>query len=174
MRSASRHLLALAAVASIALPALAERGDDADRVSKNGRTEMTVGDVSVVVEYGRPSVRGREIWGGLVPFDQVWRTGADEATTFESSGDLLVQGETLPAGRYGLFTIPGETEWTVVFNSVADQWGAYDYDASKDVLRVTASPDGAEKTEALEFVADGSRLVLRWDTLALPIELSTP
>lgn len=168
-----RHLitltLSLALVFSLA--ALAERGDDTDRASKNGLTEGQIDGVDVVVEYGRPKVKGRDIWGGLVPYGKVWRTGADEATTIQLSADVEVEGEPLPAGRYGLFTIPGEEQWTVVFNRVADQWGAFGYDDTEDVLRVEVEPRTAEHVEEMEFVIDGPELVLRWEELAVPIAI---
>lgn len=127
---------------------------------------------TVVVNYGSPSVKGRTIWGELVPYDQVWRTGANEATTFTVSKDIMVEGNNLPAGKYGLFTIPGENEWTVIFNKTADQWGAYEYDASKDALRVKVKPEMInESAESLEYQIDGSALVIRWEKMRLPVQL---
>lgn len=159
--------LSLAAV----LPAFAQRGDDSDRVSKNGRTAGQIDGVDVIVEYGRPKVKGREIWGGLVPYGKVWRTGANEATTVRLSAKVLVEGEPLAAGRYGLFTIPGEERWTIVFNRVADQWGAFSYDPSEDVLRVEVEPRANEHVEEMDFVIEGSDLVLRWAEMAVPIRI---
>jgi hypothetical protein len=150
----------------------AERGDDADRVSKNGSTMGDIDGITVTVEYGRPNVKGREIWGELVPYDEVWRTGANEATTIEFSGDVAIDGQKLPAGRYSLFTIPGAEEWTVIFNDQPDQWGAFKYDSSHDVLRVTATPGSSENVESLDFVIDGSSVVLRWEEIAVPIEVA--
>lgn len=168
MRSPRRLVPSLAALALLlALPALAERGDDADRKSKNGKTSGTVDGVEVTLEYGRPNVKGRAIWGGLVPYGKIWRTGADEATTISFGADVLVEGQPLAAGTYGLFTVPGESEWTVVFNSVPDQWGAYSYDAAKDVLRVTVEPAAGDHVESLEFTLDGSDVTLRWEKLAV-------
>lgn len=162
-----RHPLTLAASALLALalaaPAAAQRGDDAARKSKNGRTEATIAGVAVVVEYGRPMVNGREIWGKLVPYGRVWRTGADEATTITFSKDVTVEGQRLAAGTYSLFTIPGESEWTVIFNRTARQWGAYEYDAGADALRVTVTPESGEHVEALDFVVEGERVVVRWE-----------
>lgn len=155
-------------LAVTALPALAERGDDANRASKNGKTEGSVDGVSVTLEYGRPKVKGRTIWGGLVPYGKVWRTGADEATTITFGQDVTVEGEKLPAGTYGLFTIPGEEGWTVIFNQVAQQWGAFKYDSAKDVLRVTVQPRPHEPVEEMDFVLDGDQVVLRWEKLAVP------
>ena len=154
------------------VPAVAERGDDAERASKNGKTEGSIGGVDVTLEYGRPNVKNREIWGGLVPYDKVWRTGANEATTFSISKDVMVEGKELAAGTYGLFTIPGEAEWTVVFNKVPDQWGAMKYDAAEDALRVTVKPEAADFVESMEFEIDGSDVVLRWEKVAVPVTLS--
>ncbi|MEO0606525.1 MAG: DUF2911 domain-containing protein, partial [Myxococcota bacterium] len=98
------------------------RGDDAERSSKNGELSHTFGDAKVVVRYGKPMVKGRTIFGDLVPYGQVWRTGANEASVFATDADLKVQGQPLPKGVYGLFTIPGEEQWTVIFNGNAEQW----------------------------------------------------
>ncbi len=167
-----RRLLSLLALAALALPVLAGRGDDADRKSKNGKTEGTIDGVEVTLEYGRPNVKGREIWGGLVPFGKVWRTGADEATTISFSDDVTIDGEPLPAGTYALFTIPGEDEWVFIFNKVADQWGAFSHDAGQDALRVSAEPEAAEHVESMEFAIDGSSVVLRWEELAVGFEVA--
>jgi hypothetical protein len=165
---------ALASTLLLASTALAQRADDADRVSKNGAAEGTVDGVPVVLEYGRPEVRDRDVWGELVPWGEVWRTGANEATTIELGSDALVEGEPLAAGRYGLFTVPGETAWVVVFNRVADQWGAFDYDAAQDVLRVTVEPRAAEHVEAMDFEIVEDGIVLRWEELAVPISIAAP
>lgn len=146
------------------------KGDIASPM-KEMRTKM--GEETLIVNYGSPSVKDREVWGSLVPFDAVWRTGANEATTFESSADLKIQGQDLPAGKYGLFTIPTKDgDWTVIFNSTWEQWGAYEYDESKDVLRVTATPTMREEgSETMEFVMKDNKLVLQWEKLELPIKI---
>ncbi len=165
--------LALAFTLAI-LPAtgLAERAGDADRPSKNGKTEGTIDGVHVVIEYGRPKVNGRKIWGGLVPYGEVWRTGANEATTITFSAPVKIEGKNLAAGTYGLFTVPGESEWTWVFNSVPNQWGAFKYDQSKDVLRVTAKPMKHAPVEAMDFVIEGNKVIVRWADLAVPFTVS--
>ena len=159
-------------MAAAALPVWAERGDDSDRKSKNGRTEATIDGVAVVVEYGRPNVNGRQIWGGLVPYDSLWRTGADEATTIQLDQDVLIQGQPLAAGTYSLFTIPGETEWTFIFNKVAQQWGAFGYDEAEDALRVTVTPAPAEHVESMEFVVEGASVQLRWAEVAVGFDVA--
>lgn len=155
------------------VPALAqERGDDADRKSKNGETNATIDGVDVRITYGRPQVRDRAVWGELVPYDEVWRTGADEATTITFSRDVLIEGEPLAAGTYSLFTIPSQGSWTVIFNEVAEQWGAYDYDASQDVLRVEVEPASGDHVEELTFSVEGSSVVLAWETLRVPFDVA--
>jgi len=166
-----RSILTLILCAAVALPALAERGDDAGRASKNGRVSGTINGVELTVEYGRPNVKGRTIWGGLVPYKKVWRTGADEATTITFGQDVSVQGEALAAGTYGLFTIPDEGTWTVIFSKTADQWGAFNYDAGQDALRVTVEPHAAEMVESMDFQVDDAALTLHWDKLAVPVEI---
>ncbi|MBU0695609.1 MAG: DUF2911 domain-containing protein [Bacteroidetes bacterium] len=89
----------------------------------------------VTVTYSRPNTKGRKIFGGLEPYGAVWRTGANEATTIEFSNEVSLGGKLVPAGKYGLFTIPGEKEWTVIINKTANQWGAYDYKQADDLLR---------------------------------------
>ena len=125
--------------------------------------------VDLVLQYGSPSVKGRPIWGALVPFDSVWRTGANEATNIEFKEDVLIEGKLLAKGKYGLFTLPdNEDNWTFIFNSVSDQWGAYDYEASKDVLRVnvTSTKLNTQK-ERMNFLLDQSTntIAFQWDSL---------
>lgn len=157
--------LAATLAVALALPAFAQRGDDTRRKSKNGKTEGEIAGVAVALEYGRPSVAGRTVWGELVPYGKVWRTGADEATTITFSKDVEIQGQALAAGTYALFTIPGEGEWTVIFNKAAKQWGAYEYADAQDALRVQVQPAEGEMVEALDFVIEGDRVILRWEKL---------
>jgi len=164
-------LLAVLLLAA-ALPAWGERGDDTDRPSKNGKAEGTIDGVEVTVEYGRPKVKDREIWGGLVPYGKVWRTGANEATTITFSQDVKVEGQMLAAGTYGLFAIPSESEWTIAFNSVAQQWGAFDYDKSKDVLRVTVKPQASEHVEEMTFEVGNGAVTLGWEKLAVSFSVA--
>jgi len=139
------------------------------------RKEMTttLGGVQVTVDYGSPSVKGREIWGGLEPYDRVWRAGANGATAITFSEDVLVEGQPLAAGTYAFFAIPRQGEWTVILNSVAEQWGAYDHDPAKDVLRADVSPRMEEANqESLEYFSEGNDLVLRWEKIALPVTIT--
>ena len=174
MRSTARicQIVSVVLLATVAWPALAERGDDSKRKSKNGKTSGTIDGVEVTLEYGRPNVKGRTIWGSLVPHGKVWRTGADEATTISFSRDVMVERERLSAGRYGLFTIPDEGEWVFIFNKVPDQWGAFNYEAGQDALRVRVAPREADHVESMGFMIDGSAVVLRWEKLAVAFELA--
>ncbi|MCB2409247.1 DUF2911 domain-containing protein [Hymenobacter lucidus] len=131
-----------------------------------------IGAATVTVKYSSPSVKGRQIYGGLVPYGQVWRAGANEATTVEFSKDVMVQGKKLPAGTYAFFAIPTEKDWTVIFNKTAKQWGAFKYDEKQDALRVTATPrKAATMTEGLVYEVTKDGLVLRWENLELPVAI---
>lgn len=152
-------------------PAIPERGDDSKRASKNARLEAEVDGVDVIVTYGRPQVRDRKVWGNLVSYGKVWRTGSDEATTITFAQPVMVQGKKLNAGTYALFTKPAADEWEVIFNAEPKQWGAYKHDPAKDVLRVKAKPRSHAHTEALTFEIVEGELVLMWEKLALPIRI---
>ena len=166
------RVLIVAVLISFVMPIMAERGDDSTRKSKNGKLEGTIDGVKIMMEYGRPKVNGRVIWGGLVPYDKVWRTGADEATTISFSQDVNIEGKPLAAGTYSLFTIPGKTEWTVIFNKVAKQWGAFKYDAGQDALRVTVKPETADHVEEMTFNIDANKVMLRWEKLSVAFVVS--
>lgn len=156
-----------------------DRRDAVPRVSPNATVSQTIGITEVTVTYGRPSVRNRTIFGsdGLVPYGNVWRTGANEATTISFSTPVEIQGASLAAGTYGLFTIPGSDNWTLIFNENASQWGAYNYDSNQDALRVTTEPTSASAREMLMFsfhnVTDSSATAhLRWSDVLVPFEIS--
>jgi hypothetical protein len=110
------------------------------RISPKALVEQTVGYTEVKIEYSRPGVKGRTIWGNLVPFNAVWRAGANEATKITFSTDVKIDGKKLKAGSYSFFAIPGQKTWTLIFNKVADQWGAFEYNDVEDALRVEVTP----------------------------------
>ncbi len=117
------------------------------------------------------------IWGGLVPYDQVWRTGANEATTITFTDDVTVAGNKLAAGTYGLFTIPGKDEWTVIFNKGAKQWGAYEYKEADDALRIKVKPHPDEFRELLTMwfpavAPDAATLAICWEKLSVPVPIA--
>lgn len=168
-------LLALSVMAGLGSGALA-----ADlrlpRPSPKAEVIQTVGITDFRVTYSRPGVKGRTIWGELVPYDKVWRTGANEATTFTVSTDVKIGGQPLPAGSYSLHTIPTAGAWTVIFNKASDLWGSYAYNDSLDVLRVQVTPVAHEATEWMTFSfpeigVESATLALDWDKLRLPIPI---
>jgi hypothetical protein len=148
------------------------------RTSPSATLMQTVGLTDVTIKYSRPGVKGRAIWGELVPYDKVWRTGANEATTITFSDDVTVEGQKLAKGTYSLHTVPGKDQWAVIFNSVADQWGSYSYDAAKDVVRVNVKPEAANHLEWMgfeipEMTTDTAKIVLRWEKIAVPFTVNT-
>ncbi len=148
------------------------------RPSQKASVMQTIGTTDMTITYSRPGVKGRQIWGALVPYDKVWRTGANEATTISFSDDVTINGQPLPMGTYSLATIPGRDSWTVIFNKVADQWGAFSYDATKDALRVTAKPEKGAFTEWMTFEVpqvswDKTTVALRWENLVVPFTVES-
>ncbi|HVP38244.1 MAG TPA: DUF2911 domain-containing protein [Candidatus Saccharimonadales bacterium] len=147
------------------------------RVSPNATLMQTIGITDVTLTYSRPGVKGRGIWGGLVPYNTPWRTGANEATTINFPDDVSINGQPLPAGKYSFFTIPGTSGWTAVFNKAQNLWGAYAYDSTQDALRVRVQPEPAEFTEWMGFEFDSltarsARLSVRWEKLRVPITIA--
>jgi hypothetical protein len=165
---------ALAAVAVLAGASSAQL--KLPRPSQKAQVMQTVGLTDVTITYSRPGVKGRVIWGGLVPYDKVWRTGANEATTIVFSTDVKVNGQPLPAGTYSLHTIPTQDEWTVIFNTQADQWGSYAYNDSTDALRLQVKPQPHEFTEWMQFslpeiAVETATVALDWEKLRVPFEI---
>jgi len=134
---------------------------------------------TVAVSYSRPAVNGRKVWGALVPFDTVWRVGANENTVLAVSSPFTVGGTRLPAGRYGLHAIPGASTWTIILSRQANAWGSFSYNPAEDAVRVTVAPRPAAHTERLAYTleepTDSSLVVtLRWEKLAVAFPLSVP
>lgn len=124
----------------------------------------TINGANIKIDYGSPSVRGRKIWGELVPFGQVWRAGANDATTFETDKELSIGDAKLPAGKYSFFVIPNQTECVIIFNKEAKQWGAYKYNDKQDQLRVVVKPIIANTSvEKLVYNITTSEVILSWD-----------
>jgi hypothetical protein len=128
-----------------------------------------VNGATISINYGSPSVKGRKVFGELEPYGKVWRAGANEATVFTTSKDITVQGKKLPAGTYGFFAIPTATSWTIIFNKVAKQWGAYKYDQAQDALRVTVTPVKSAMNERLVYKINAKGFSLNWDKLSVPV-----
>ena len=151
------------------------QGEGEVRISPKAKVEQVVGFTTVTVDYSRPGVKGREIWGGLVPYNVVWRAGANEATKITFSDNVSINGKSLNAGSYSFFTIPTKDKWTIIFNRVADQWGAFEYNEEEDVLRLQVKPETNSDCwqEWLAYTitktSDKSAIVrLEWEKLKIP------
>ena len=137
---------------------------DTTKKSINAAAVGKIGQANVNISYHSPGVRNRVIWGGLVPFDEVWVTGAHSATTVEIDKPFMLGDKTIAPGKYALFTIPGDKEWTIIFNKTWNQWGAYDYKQADDALRVKATATSAKNAaEKFNIAVDKSGAVtLLW------------
>ena len=175
------------------------------RPSQKASVMQTIGVTDVTITYSRPGVKGRVIWGDplpeqastkgeatlddqnirpkgapIVPWGHAWRTGANEATTFVVTDDVLINGQKLPAGSYSLHTIPTRDEWTIIFNSVANQWGSFFYDPAKDTLRVKVKPEwGNHSKEWLEYWIDpinanSAQVNISWEKVRIPFIVEVP
>ena len=168
------------------------------RPSQKASVMQRVGVTDITITYSRPGVKGRKIWGDplpgqtatgeatlddqnkrpanavIAPYGHVWRTGANEATQFVVTDDVLINGQKLPAGKYSLHTIPNKDEWTIVFNGTANQWGSFDYDPAKDTLRVKVKPQWLnDNQEWLEYTfdpvtEDSAQVNIRWEKINVP------
>lgn len=131
-----------------------------------------IGAANVKIVYCQPSARGRKIMGELVPFGEVWRTGANEATTIEIDKPVKIEGKDVPAGKYALFTIPGETEWTLIINKESKQWGAYKYSDKEDLVRVSAKPSKTPAmVETFNISLGKDEIVLKWENTAVAFKV---
>jgi hypothetical protein len=140
----------------------------AQKASPAAEVKGKVGDAEITIRYAQPAVKGRTIWGALVPYDKVWRTGADSATTIEVTKAIKVEGKVLAAGKYSLFTIPAKNgDFTFIFNKKAEQWGAYNYDEKEDALRVTIKSIVAfSPYEKMTFMISNVSVLLAWEERA--------
>ena len=140
------------------------------------KVEQRIGLTDVTIEYSRPSVKDREIWGGLVPYDEVWRVGANLNTLITFSDAVKIQGENLPAGTYSFFIKPTKEVWYIMFNSVVDAWGTGKYDEKNDKLTLKMNPSDAPNQESMQFSFDNLRgenadLILSWGTLKILLDV---
>jgi hypothetical protein len=149
---------------------------DLPRDSQHARVIQRVGITDITINYHRPLVKGRKVWGGLVPYGQVWRAGANENTTIEFTDPVSVEGKPLAKGIYGLHMLPTENEWTIIFSKAATAWGSFTYNQSEDALRVTVKPQSGEMREALgydfdEVTPNSAVVTMRWEKLAVPFKV---
>jgi hypothetical protein len=145
--------------------------------SPRASVSQVVGLTTLSVDYGRPGINGRVIWGGLVPWDSAWRAGANVNTVFASTSAFIFGGTTLPAGRYGVFMIPGRQQWTVILSRQANAWGAFSYTPTEDAVRVTVPPRAADFVERLQYSLDeptqeAVTLTMRWEKLAVSVPVT--
>lgn len=177
-----RMLLAFLAVGAMmfgAAESYAQSILNLPRASQHALVTQRVGITDISVNYSRPLVNKRQIWGKLVPYGQVWRAGANENTTIEFSDPVTVEGKQLAKGVYGLHMIPGENEWTVIFSKTATAWGSFSYKEDEDALRVSVKPQSSEFREALaydfdEITPDSTLVSMRWEKVAVPFRISVP
>jgi hypothetical protein len=201
LKRSSVSLFAVLFVLCFGISALAQ---DVPRPSQKASVMQRIGVTDVTITYSRPGVKGRKIWGdplpeqtakgeatlddeekrpanaAMVPYGHVWRTGANEATQFVVTDDVLINGQKLAAGSYSLHTIPTKDEWTIVFNGTANQWGSFDYDPAKDTLRVKVKPQWMnENQEWLEYTFDpvtddSAQVNIRWEKISVPFTVKVP
>lgn len=155
-------------VAFIATTAMAQK----PMASPPDKAEGTIDGISVVVNYHQPSAKGRKIMGGLVPYGEVWRTGANETTSIELGADAKIEGKAIAKGKYALFTIPGEKEWTIVINKTI-KWGSSSYDEKDDVLRVKVKPSKTDSfVETFNIAVSGNKVVMKWENTQVAFAVS--
>jgi hypothetical protein len=149
---------------------------DLPRPSQHAEVIQRIGITDITVNYHRPLVNGRQIWGKLVPYGQVWRAGANENTTITFTDPVTIEGQPLDKGTYGLHMIPGENQWTVIFSKMSTAWGSFSYKQDEDALRVSVKPQPADLHEALTYdfddvKPDSAVVTLRWEKIAVPFKV---
>jgi len=205
MSSHKRSCSLLAALCVLCFAAAAFAQITTPRPSQKASVMQRIGITDVTITYSRPGVKNRKIWGDplpeqaavkgeatldnqnerpkgapIVPWGHMWRTGANEATQFVITDDVLINGQKLPAGSYSLHTIPNKDEWTIVFNGTANQWGSFNYDPAKDTLRVKAKPESLQTSqEWLSFTIDpvtedSAQVNIRWEKISVPFTVKVP
>jgi tetratricopeptide (TPR) repeat protein len=178
-----KHLRLYLLVLAIGAPAFGQFQNGGQTVLLNlpetsQRSVITqrVGITDITLTYHRPLVNGRKIWGTTVPYEKVWRSGADQNTVIEFSDPVTIEGKELPKGTYGLHTIPGENEWTMIFSKASTAWGSFTYDQAEDALRVTVKPKPADFHEALTYTFDNPKpnevtVNLTWEKVSVPFQV---
>ena len=146
------------------------------RASQRALVSQRIGITDITINYHRPLANGRQVWGKLVPYGQVWRAGANENTTITFSDPVTIEGQSLDKETYGLHMIPGETEWTIIFSKTSTAWGSFTYKEDEDALRVKVKPQAAEMHDALAYdfddvKADSAAVTMRWEKVAVPFKV---
>jgi hypothetical protein len=169
--------LLLTAFATLAITQARSQGPKLPAASPAASVKQTFGLTDITIDYSSPAVKGRTIWGGLIPYDSVWRTGANAATVINFSTSVSINGTNVKAGKYALFTIPGRDMWTIIINSDYDQWGSFGYNKGSDVLRVKVKPEmTSESKERMAFYLDPTsdstcNVTLRWEKVKVTFEV---
>ncbi|MDQ6813361.1 MAG: DUF2911 domain-containing protein [Bacteroidota bacterium] len=160
-----------------ATTSLSAQADKSTRPSPPMTATGKIGKATITINYSSPSAKGRKIMGELVPYGKAWRAGANEATIFETDNEITVEGKKLPAGKYSFFAIPGEKEWSIIFNSQTGQWGIKrggdaNYDAAANVLTATVKPrKSSAMNEKLVYEINKSGFVLKWENIEVPVSI---
>lgn len=150
------------------------------QVSPKETRSITIGYTTISFEYNSVGIKGREVWGELVPYGEVWRTGANKNTLFTITDDVLINGQELKAGTYGLHTIPGEEEWVIIFSNFSEAWGSYFYDESEDALRVKVKAEKMDskyewmKFSFSDYTATSVDISMKWAYLTVPFKVEIP
>jgi hypothetical protein len=166
-----QKFLFLCVILSFSITLFAQ-SDKSKRPSPPAVAEGKADGASITVDYSQPSVKGRKIFGELIPYGKVWRTGANEATVITFDKDVTVEGQKLVAGKYSLWTIPGESEWTIIFNSKTDMWGTqYNKFKENDVLSVKVKPSKSGFTEQFTIKVNGNNVTLLWENTSVSFKV---
>lgn len=183
-----KHLIIVLSMLLIASTVISAQGDNIPKSLRASSSQSIGLDTEITFEFSRPGVKGRTIWGDLVPYGLTpgnkysnekpfpWRAGANKNSTIETNKDILVEGKKLPAGKYGIHTIPGEKEWVIIFSKNDSLWGSYQYNEAEDALRITVNSEAAAHEEWLTFGFDelagtSATAYLRWDKLKVPFKV---
>ena len=176
-----RYILALVAITGLSLGAATCSAQsvllDIPRDSQHSVVTQRIGITDITINYHRPLVKGRAIWGKVVPYGEVWRAGANENTTITVTDPVMVEGQPLAPGTYGLHMIPTENDWTVIFSKVYTAWGSFSYKQDNDALRITVKPQPSDFREALTYdfddvKKDSAVATLRWEKIAVPFKVA--
>ena len=178
-----RHIIPVVLLSLAVVPLAAQKDDiiPLDKVvrSQRGSVAQKIANTDITITYSRPVARGRQLFGGIVPYDEVWDPGADQATSLAFSRDVQVNGHALRAGKYSLWVIPRTTAWTVIFSNAADAYHTPYPGEAKDALRFDVTPRAGQHTETLTYdfpIVEGkdAELDMRWGTTVLPLSLKVP
>jgi Protein of unknown function (DUF2911)/Tetratricopeptide repeat len=149
---------------------------DLPRQSQHALVSQRIGITDITINYHRPLANGRQIWGKVVPYGQVWRAGANENTTITFTDPVTIEGQALDKGAYGVHMIPGESDWTVIFSKISTAWGSFTYKQEDDALRVTVKPQATDQYDALTYdfddvKPDSTVVIMRWAKVAVPFKV---